>query len=153
MNGSLLGGLGSPIGLVVGRLCRSAGTVSEVADDLGCDWHTVMDAVTEYGRPLIDDPHRVGHVTAVGLDEVLFCRHGPFRHRRWSTQVVDVARGQLLDVVAGRGAASACAWFAQRRPEWIDRIVWATLDLSGPYRSVFDTMCRMRPRSLIRSMW
>jgi transposase len=121
----------------VGRHGRS---VSEVADDLGCDWHTVMDAVTEYGRPLIDDPARIGHVTAVGLDEVLFCRHGPFRHWQWSTQVVDVARGQLLDVVAGRDAASACAWFAQRPPEWLDQIVWATLDLSGPYRSVFNTM-------------
>jgi transposase len=121
----------------VGRHGRS---VSEVADDLGCDWHTVMDAVSLYGRPLIDDPGRIGDVTAVGLDEVLFCRYGPFRHRQWSTQVVDVARGQLLDVVAGRDAASACAWFAQRPPEWMDQIVWATLDLSGPYRSVFDTM-------------
>ena len=114
--------------------------VSEVADDLGCDWHTVMNAVVEHGRPLIDDPNRIGHVTAVGLDEVLFARLGRFRHRVWSTQVVDVARGQLLDVVAGRDAASGCAWFADRPAEWCDAIRWATLDLSGPYRAVFDTM-------------
>ena len=73
--------------------------VSEVAADLGCDWHTVMDAVNWHGRALIDDPNRIGTTTAVGLDEVLFCRDGPFKHRLWSTQIVDVARGQLLDVV------------------------------------------------------
>lgn len=114
--------------------------VSEVAKDLGCDWHTVMDAVVDHGRALIDDPNRIRTTTAVGLDEVLFCRLGKFRHRLWSTQVVDVARGQLLDVVPGRDAASACAWFAERPVEWCDAIEWATLDLSGPYRAVFDTM-------------
>ena len=67
-------------------------------------------------------------------------RSGPFKRRAWSTQVVDVARGQLLDVVPGRDAASTCAWFAQRPVEWCAAIGWATLDLSGPYRAVFDTM-------------
>jgi transposase len=121
----------------VGRHGRS---VTEVAADLGCDWHTVMDAVIHYGTPLIDDPNRIGSVAAIGLDEVLFCRSGPFKRRAWSTQVVDVARGQLLDVVPGRDAASTCAWFADQPVEWCESIRWATLDLSGPYRAVFDTM-------------
>jgi transposase len=114
--------------------------VSEVAADLGCDWHTVMDAVNRHGRVLIDDPNRIRATTAVGLDEVLFCRSGPFKHRLWSAQVVDVARGQLLDVVPGRDAASCCSWFASQPVDWMARIRWVTLDLSGPYRSVFDTM-------------
>lgn len=114
--------------------------VSEVAADLGCDWHTAMDAVNHHGRLLIDDPNRIGKTVAVGLDEVLFCREGKFKHRLWSTQVVDVARGQLLDVVPGRDAASCCRWFADQPVEWMVRIRWATLDLSGSYRSVFDTM-------------
>ena len=46
-------------------------TVAEVAGELGCDWHTVMDTVVVYGTPLIDDPLRFGAVTAVGLDETL----------------------------------------------------------------------------------
>ena len=29
---------------------------------------------------------------------------------------------------------------AARGDEWLERIEWATLDLSGPYRSVFDTV-------------
>jgi len=80
----------------VGRCARS---VNEVATELGCDWHTVNDAVIAYGTALVDDPDRIGDVTALGLDEVLFARLG-----RWRT------------------------------------LTWSTLDLSGPYRRVFDTM-------------
>lgn len=122
----------------VGRRGR---TVNEVADELGCDWHTVNDAVIAYGTALVDDdPGRIGAPTAVGLDEVLFCRQGRFRRQAWSTQIVDVRAGRLLDVVAGRDSAGACAWFAARDDSWRARIEWATLDLSGPYRLVFDTM-------------
>ena len=85
----------------VGRHRR---TVPEVADDLRCDWHTVMDAVNAFGAALIDDPYRIRDTTAIGLDEVLFCRLGRFRQRCWSTQIVDVAHGQLCDVVPGRDA-------------------------------------------------
>src|SRR4051812_21388384 len=123
--------------LQVGRHGRS---VAEVADDLSSDWHTVMDAVTVFGQPLIDDPNRFGTVNALGLDETLFARDGPFRQQRWSTQIVDVRRGQLLDVVAGRDAAGPCAWLAARPDTWRAGIAWATLDLSASYRSVFDTM-------------
>ena len=48
----------------VGRHGRA---VSEDAADLGCDWHTVMDAVVVFGEPLIDDPARYGVVSAVGV--------------------------------------------------------------------------------------
>ena len=121
----------------VGRHGRS---VSEVAKDLSSDWHTIMNAVVHFGTPLIDDPKRFGFVDAIGLDETLFCKQGRWRTQAWSTQIVDVASGQLLDVVAGRDAAPSCAWFADRPQVWRDRIRWATLDLSGPYRKVFDTM-------------
>ena len=121
----------------VGRHGRS---VAEVAADLGCDWHTVMDAVTVYGTLLIDDPARFGTVTAVGLDETLFAREGPFRRQCWSTQIVDVRRGQLLDIVPGRDVTGPCRWFAGQSAGWRAGIVWATLDLSNSYRAVFDTM-------------
>jgi transposase len=119
---------------------RHGRTVQEVGDDLGCDWHTIMDAVIWFGTPLVEDPDRFGDVAALGLDETLFCRQGRWRTQCWSTQIVDVGRGQLLDIVAGRNTAGPCRWLADRPDGWRDRIRWATLDLSGPYRSVFDTM-------------
>jgi transposase len=114
--------------------------VSEVAADLGADWHTVNAAVIAYGRKLVDDPARIGDVEALGLDEVLFARRGPRRRKAWSTSIVDVDQGRLLDVVEGRDSTPVCAWLANRGRRWLGRIRYGTLDLSGPYRSVFDTM-------------
>jgi len=123
--------------LQVGMHGRS---VAEVAADLVCSWHMVMDAVMLFGTRLIDDPDRVGSVTAVGLDETLFARQGPFREKQWSTQIVDVGRGQLLDVVPGRDGHAAASWFNDQPQHWSDGIRWATLDLSSSYRAVYDTM-------------
>jgi transposase len=119
---------------------RHGRTVSEVAADLGCDWHTVNDAVIAYGTRLVDDPARIGQVTALGLDETLFGKRGKWRVKQWSTSIVDVRGGQLLDVVEGRDALPAVRWLAQRDPAWRAAITHATLDMSGPYRKVFDTM-------------
>jgi len=55
--------------------------VAEVAQGLGCEWHTVKDAVVVYGRRLDDGPDRIGTVTALGLDETLFVKRG-----RWRTK-------------------------------------------------------------------
>ena len=121
----------------VGRCGR---TVNEVAVELGCDWHTVNDTVMAFGAVLVDDPARIGEPTALGLDETLFCRLGRWRAQQWSTSIVDVGAGGLLDVVAGRDSRNPCQWLAARDQAWLDRIEWATLDLSGPYRAVFDTM-------------
>jgi transposase len=119
----------------VGRLGR---TVAEVARELGCDWHTVNDAVIAYGTPLVEDPERIGAVEALGLDETLFCRQGRWRTQLWCTSIVDVRRGQLLDVVAGRSAAGPSGWLEERSDAWRDAIRFGVLDLSGPYRKTFD---------------
>jgi len=116
-------------------------TVNEMAVELGCDWHTVNDTVLAYGTALIDDdPDRIGTVTALGLDETLFVHEGPWRRQRWCTSIVDVRAGRLLDIVPGRRAAEPCAWLDQRGDAWLADIEFAALDLSGPYRAVFDTM-------------
>jgi len=125
---------------VTAQVGRWGRTVNELAVELGTDWHTINDAVISYGTPLIDDPARIGSVTALGLDEVLYARIGRWRRQVWSTSIVDVGRGQLLDVVEGRSAATACEWLAGRPQAWLDEIRWAALDLSGPWRLTFDTM-------------
>jgi transposase len=121
----------------VGRCARS---VNEVAGELGCDWHTVNDAVVAYGEALIEVPGRIGTVDALGLDEVLFVREGPYRRQHLSTQIVDVRRGQLLDVVPGRSSVGPMAWLAEQGASFRAAIDSGTLDLSGPYRKVFEVM-------------
>jgi len=92
---------------------------SAVAAELGCDWHTVMDAALAYGTPLIEDPARIGTVTALGLDETLFVRTGARRRRSWVTSIVDVTQpAQLLDVVEGRTAKAPSAWIDARPDAW-----------------------------------
>jgi transposase len=67
-------------------------------------------------------------------------REGPYRRQRWSTQIVDVGAGQLLDIVPGRDAIEPCRWLAAQPAAWWAGIAWATLDLSASYRTLFDTM-------------
>ena len=121
----------------VGRYARS---VNEIAVELGCDWHTVNDTVIAYGAALVADPKRFGTVEALGLDEVLFARIGTWHRQEFSTQIVDVGVGQLLDVVPGRSSVEPMVWLAKRGKPWRDQVRFATLDLSGPYRKVFTVM-------------
>lgn len=124
--------------LQVGRKGRA---VSDVAAELGADWHAINDAVIAYGQALLDaDTGRVGSVAALGVDEVLFARLGPWRSQAWSTSIVDVGSGQLLDVIPGRSSTGLCEWLAGMPEAWRDAICWAVLDLSGPWRLAFDTM-------------
>ena len=98
------------------------------------------DAVLAYGGALVDDPGRFGAVAALGLDEVLFVREGPFHRPHFSTSIVDVGRGQLLDVVPGRSGVGPRVWLAEQGSSWLAEVAFATLDLSGSYRAVFDAM-------------
>ena len=58
----------------------------------------------------------------------------------WLTRVVDLTPGQSLNVVVRRDSASVFSYLANRPTEWCDQVEWVTLDLSGPYRAVSDTM-------------
>ena len=112
--------------------------IGEIAAELGCNWHAAMAAVHRWGRALLDaDTARTGGVTALGLDEILMFRRGPYREKQWGTTVVDARRGKLLDIVAGRSADSATRWIQGRTSRWRARVRWAVMDLSGPYRKAF----------------
>ena len=120
----------------VGRRGRP---VDEVAKELGCDWHTVADEVRRWGEALLEaDTSRVGKVEAVGVDETLLWRRGRFRAKQWCTSVVDVGNRQLIDIVGGKTANSAEAWFRSQPVGWRDGIRWAVLDMSGAYRTAYD---------------
>ena len=82
----------------VGRLGR---TVAEVAEELGCDWHTVNKEVIRWGDALLGaDVSRFGRVEAVGVDETLFWREGPVEDQA----VVHVGGGRWGPSVVGHRA-------------------------------------------------
>ena len=119
------GGRGRPLG--------------EVADELGCSWHPVNASVRRWGEALLEaDTERIAQAEALGLDEHLMWRRGRFRTKAWATGIVDVGRGQLLDIVAGRTAQAPTRWLLARPRSWLAGVRWAVLDLSGPYRSAFE---------------
>ena len=118
---------------------RDARPVSDVASELGCDWHTANRAVLAWGEALLAaDCGRFGAVEALGLDETLFGHQGVWRTRRWCTSIVDVTGGQLLDIVPGRDAEAPIGCLLDQPQWWRDGIAWGTLDLSGAYRRSFE---------------
>jgi transposase len=112
--------------------CRRVGqdghSVAQVAADFGVAWGTVMDAVEQYGTPLVDDPDRLAEVTALGVDETAFLRATKDRHTQYVTGIVDVRAGRLLDVVQGRSGAILAQWVSRQQPSWRDDVQVAALD-------------------------
>jgi transposase len=72
------------------------------------------------GRPsgatdgLVDDPRRIHGVRSLGIDEHKMLAAGPMHHTVYATQLVDIDRHRLLDVVQNRSAASVSAWLGDR---------------------------------------
>lgn len=75
------------------------------------------------------------------MDETLFVRTGRFRTQSWCTSVVDVTAGRratLVEVVEGRTADAVSDWINAQPDEWRAGIDWGVLDMSGPYRKVYN---------------
>ena len=90
-------------------------TVSEVAAELACDWHTVNDAVTTYGKALLEaDRKRLNQTTAIGLDETSFIKHGTKSHADFVTTVADVENHQIIDILPTRKYADVAGWIDQQ---------------------------------------
>ena len=89
--------------------CRQVGEnarpVSQVADEFGVCWWTVMNAVIEHGTPLVDDPDRVGAVAQLGVDETSFLRANREHSTVYATGLVDLEERVVIDMVRGNSAA------------------------------------------------
>jgi transposase len=77
---------------------------------------------------------RLEGVTAIGVDEKRFLNATADHHTVYTTQIVDLDRHRLLDVVAGRSRNVLGNWLSERGQDWCDRIRLATLDPSAGYR-------------------
>ena len=127
--------------------CRLVGEdgldVAAVAATLGVGWHTVMRAVRDYGRPLVDDPARTEGVVAVGVDETAFLAAGAGSQTQFVTGIVSMPgpgrqRAQL-DVVPGRTGSVVSQWITAQDPAWRAPVTTASLDPFRGYATALRT--------------
>jgi transposase len=116
----------------VGELARP---VSQVADEFGVCWETVMNAVVEHGTPLVDDPKRVGTVRQLGVDETSFLRANRRHHTIYATGLVDLEGRRLIDMVEGNAAVDLRKWTANADPAWLGGIRVVATDLAQSFRA------------------
>jgi transposase len=117
------------------RVGKDAHAVAAVARDLGVGWATIMRAVGDHGRPLVEDPGRLEGVAALGLDETSFLKATRRAPTRYVTGLVDLERGRLLEVVADRTKAAVDGWLGARPGAWLARIGTVALDPWRGYAS------------------
>ncbi len=98
------------------------------------------EAVAEHTDPVIADPGRFDDVHAVGVDEKRFLNATAEHRTEFTTQVVDLDRHRVLDVIPGRSRSVLRAWFEERGVEWCAQITLATLDPAAGYRRALIDM-------------
>jgi transposase len=121
------------------RVGKDAHAVAAVARDLGVGWATIMRAVADHGRPLVDDVARLEGVVALGLDETSFLKATRTAPTRWVTGLVDLEGGRLLEVVADRTRAAVAGWLHARPHGWLAQVATVALDPWRGYASALIT--------------
>lgn len=119
--------------------CRQVGeharSVSSVAEEFGVCWWTVMDAVTEHGTRVVDDPARVGRVAKLGVDETSFLKAKPNRATQYMSSVVDLDRHVVIDLFEGNAASDLRKWCSNADRLWLRGIEVVATDLTDSYRA------------------
>ena len=116
-------------------------TVSEVAAELSCDWHTVNDAVITYGEALLAaDRKRLNKTTAIGLDETSFVKLSTRNHTDYATTVADVENHQIIEILPTRKYTDVAGWIDKQPKSWKERIRFGALDMSATYAAVYSVM-------------
>jgi transposase len=119
-------------------------TVSEVAAELDCDWHTVNDAVTTYGSALLAaDRKRLTKTRAIGLDETNFVRLGGHAQAEYATTVCDVEHHQVIDILPSRHFVDVAGFLDKQPAGWKSRIAFGALDMSATYAAVYTVILPM----------
>lgn len=117
---------------------RNARPVSQMAAELGVCWDTVMDAVREHGEPLVDDPRRVGQVTALGVDETSWLTATKDHPTLFATGMVDLQEKVVIDVVPGNSSQDLGSWLDRQPAAWLAGVRVVATDLAESYRAGLD---------------
>ncbi len=121
------------------EVCRQVGEnarpVSQLADELGVCWWTIMNAVIEHGTPLVDDPDRIGAVRQLGVDETSFLAANREHATIYATGLIDLERHVVIDMVEGNSAADLRRWTEGAHPDWMAGIEVVATDLAESFRA------------------
>lgn len=123
-----------------GQVGEKGRTVAEVARELGVGWHTVMDAVVEFGTPLVAELSLEG-VSALGMDEHRW-RHRP---EGWAVGFCDLD-GRLVEVIPGRSGAGISAYLRSQPRHIRQRVEWASID---PWQGYLTPIRRLLPNAQV----
>lgn len=113
-------------------------SIASAAGFFGVGWHAANQAVANHTDPVIDDGSRLEGVAAIGVDEKRFLNATKDRRTTFTTQIVDLDRHRLLDVIPGRSKDVLDEWLTDRGEDWCARIRLATLDPAAGYRRAFE---------------
>jgi transposase len=123
---------GAEVTRQVGELVRS---VASVAREYGVGWDTAWAAVRHHGRPLVEDPRRIGPVRALGVDEHTYLSATPAHATIYATSLVDLDRRFVVDLFEGKDARRLRRWTKERSERWRRGVRVVALDLTDTYRS------------------
>ncbi len=119
--------------------------------ELGCCWDAINTAVRIYGAALLAaDTRRLKETTAIGLDEALFVRSGPYKEKTWSTTVCDVVNDALIDVLPTRDFTKVAGWLRAQPHHVKDHLDYGCLDMSRTYNAVFRVVTPKATRVIDR---
>lgn len=113
-------------------------SMAAAAATFGVGWHCANQAVVEFTDPHVEDPDRLEGVEAIGVDEKRFLNATPTSRTRYTTQIVDLERHQVLDVLEGRSRDVVGEGLSERGTDWCENIRLATLDPSAGYRRALE---------------
>ena len=117
--------------------------MAAVARWLGVGWSTVMDAVREFGEPLVEEQlGSLAGVRSVGMDE----HRWRSRPDRWATGFCDLETGRLLEVVPGRWGAAARGFLASETAEVRAGVAVVALD---PWRGYLTPARELLPEATV----
>jgi len=110
-------------------------SIAAAAVEFGVGWHAANAAVAVHTDPAIDDPARFDGVRGIGVDEKRFLNATAEHRTVFTTQIVDLDRHRLLDVVEGRSRDVLGTWLTEQGDQWCAQITLATLDPAAGYRA------------------
>lgn len=108
-------------------------SVKEVAEEFGVSWEVAMNAVIEFGEPLVEDEDRVGEVDELGVDETSFLKATARHPTEYATGLVDLKKRRMIDFIEGNSADDLRGWIEKQPVAWLEGVKMVATDLTNSY--------------------